>query len=127
MVTLSVLKDKEKTARLFSEKGIEQNENCLCLVAFDGKNDLGFSLFDITKDKAVIKYIEPLNDLSLADGILRSTLHIAAERFVMNVFYDSKTVPEDFFEKLGFIKDKQEKTLNIDKLFMSCSSCKSEA
>lgn len=96
MVTLSVLKDKEKTARLFSEKGIEQNENSLCLVAFDGKNDLGISLFDITKDKAIIKYIEPLNDVSLADGILRSTLHIAAERFVMNVFYDSETVPEDF-------------------------------
>ncbi|MEE0898582.1 MAG: hypothetical protein U0L88_13275 [Acutalibacteraceae bacterium] len=126
MVTLSVLKDKEKTARLFSEKGIEQNENSLCLVAFDGKNDLGFSLFDLNSDNAVIKYIEPLNDLSLADGILRSTLHIAAERFVMNVFYDDKTVPEDFFEKLGFIKDRQEKSLNIDKLFMSCGSCKSE-
>ena len=123
MVTLSVLKDKEKTARLFSEKGIEQNENSLCLVAFDGKNDLGISLFDITKDKAIIKYIEPLNDVSLADGILRSTLHIAAERFVMNVFYDGETVPEDFFEKLGFIKDKQEKSLNMDKLFMSCGSC----
>ena len=123
MVTLSVLKDKEKTARLFSEKGIEQNENSLCLVAFDGNNDLGISLFDITKDKAIIKYIEPLNDVSLADGILRSTLHIAAERFVMNVFYDSETVPEDFFEKLGFIKDKQEKRLNMDKLFMSCGSC----
>ena len=126
MVTLTVLKDKEKTARLFKENNIEQNENSLCLVAFDGKNDLGFSLFDLNSDKAVIKYIEPLGDLSLADGILRSTLHIAAERFVMNAFYDGETVPEDFFEKLGFIKDKQEKSLNMDKLFMSCSSCKRE-
>ena len=126
MVTLTVLKDKEKTARLFKENNIEQNENSLCLVAFDGKNDLGFSLFDLNSDKAVIKYIEPLGDLSLADGILRSTLHIAAERFVMNAFYDGETVPEDFFEKLGFIKDKQEKSLNMDKLFMSCGSCKRE-
>ena len=123
MVTLSVLKDKEKTARLFKENNIEQNENSLCLVAFDGKNDLGFSLFDLNSDKAVIKYIEPLGDLSLADGILRSTLHIAAQRFVMNAFYDGETVPEDFFEKLGFIKDKQEKRLNMDNLFMSCGSC----
>ena len=126
MVTLSVLNDKEKTARLFSEKGIEQNENSLCLVAFDGKNDLGFSLFDLNSDNAVIKYIEPLNDLSLADGILRSTLHIAAQRFVMNAFYDDKTVPEDLFRKLEFIKDKQEKSLNMDKLFMSCGSCEKE-
>ena len=125
MVTLNVLNDTEKTARLFKENGIEQNQNSLCLVANDGKTDLGFSLFDITKEKMTVKYIEPLKDLSLADGILRSTLHIAAQRFVMDVFYD-ETVPESFFEKLGFIKDKEKKTLNIDKLFMSCGSCKKE-
>ena len=123
MVTLSVLKDKEKTAMLFSEKGIEQNENSLCLVAFDGKNDLGISLFDITKDKAIIKYIEPLNDVSLADGILRSTLHIAAERGVMDAFY-ADTLNTENLEKLGFIKDRCEKRLDIDKLFKSSCCCK---
>ncbi len=126
MVTLSVLKDKEKTARLFTDNGIEQKESSFCLIANDGKKDIGFSLFDITERAMVIKYIEPLTDLSLADGILRSTLHIAAERFVMNAFYDEKTVPEVFFEKLGFIKEKENKSLNIDKLFMSCCSCKKE-
>ncbi len=125
MLTLSVLKDKEKAAELFKKNGIEQNENSLCLLATDGKEDFGFSLFDITKEKAVVRYIEPLKDLSLADGILRSTLHIAAERFVMKAYY-ADTVPEDFFEKLGFIKNKEDKSLNIDKLFMSCASCKKE-
>ncbi len=126
MLTLSVLKDNEKTARLFKQSGLEQNENSLCLLATDGKKDFGFSLFDITKEKMVVRYIEPLNDLSLADGILRSTLHIAAERFVMKAYYDDTTVPESFFEKLQFIKDKESKTLNIDKLFMSCCSCSKE-
>ena len=125
MLTLSVLKDKEKSKRLFIQSGIEQNENSLCLLATDGKKDFGFSLFDITKDKMVIKYIEPLEDLSLADGILRSTLHIAAQRFVMDAYY-ADTVPESFFEKLQFIKNKDQKTLNVDKLFMSCQSCKKE-
>ncbi len=125
MLTLSILKDKEKTADLFKQSGIEQNENSLCLLATDGKRDFGFSLFDITEKKMVVRYIEPLKDLSLADGILRSTLHIAAERFVLNVFY-ADTVPESFFEKLGFIKNKEEKSLNIDKLFISCASCKKE-
>ncbi|MBQ6847724.1 MAG: hypothetical protein IJO62_02265 [Clostridia bacterium] len=125
MLTLSVLKDADKTARLFKESNIEQNENSLCLLATDGESDLGFSLFDITHDKMVVRYIVPLKDLSLADGILRSTLHIAAERFVMTVYY-ADTIPESFFETLGFIKNKEEKTLNIDKLFMSCGSCKGE-
>ncbi len=125
MLTLSILKDEEKTTRLFKKAGIEQNESSLCLLATDGEKDFGYSLFDITKEKMMVRYIEPLKDLSLADGILRSTLHIAAERFVMNVYY-ADTVPESFFEVLGFIKSKEEKTLNIDKLFMSCGSCKGE-
>ena len=125
MLTLSVLKDKEKTKELFEKNGIEQNENSLCLIASDKEKDYGFSLFDITKEKMVVKYIEPLDDLGLADGILRSTLHIACERFVMNAYY-AETLPESFLEKLSFIKNKEEKSLNIDKLFMSCSSCKRE-
>ncbi len=125
MLTLSVLKDAQRVKELFEKCGIEQNENSACLLATDGKKDFGFSLFDITKEKMVIKYIEPLDDLGLADGILRSTLHIACERFVMKAYYED-TVPESFFEKLQFIKDKDEKSLNIDKLFMSCSNCGKE-
>lgn len=125
MLTLSVSKDKEKIKALFEKCGIEQNENSLCLVASDKEKDYGFSLFDITKEKMVVKYIEPLEDLGLADGILRSTLHIACERFVMNAYY-AETLPESFLEKLSFIKSKEEKRLNVDKLFMSCRSCNKE-
>ncbi len=125
MITLSVLEDKCKVARLYKENAIVQNENSFCLLATDNKNDLGFCLFDLTEDKIVVRYIEPLNDLGLADGILRSTLHVACERFVMNAYY-SENIPESFFEKLGFIKEKQKKTLNVDKLFMSCGSCAKE-
>ena len=125
MITLSVLEDRCKTARLYKESGLEQNENSLCLIASDKNNDLGFCLFDLTKEKIVVRYIEPLNDLSLADGILRSTLHVGCERFVMDAYY-SENIPESFFEKLGFIKEKQHRTLNVDKLFMSCCSCGKE-
>ncbi len=125
MITLSLLNDKTETERLFKEKNIDYNENSLCLTAVDKANVLGFSLFDITKEKMVIKYLEPLKDLSLADGILRSTLHIAAQRFIMDAYYDF-TVEESVFEKLDFIKDKPKRMLNIDKLFMSCQSCKKE-
>ncbi len=125
MITLSVCNDELKTARLFKENDLEQNENSLCLIASDKSNDLGFCLFDLTGETIVIRYIEPLNDLSLADGILRSTLHVGCERFVMDAYY-SENIPESFFEKLGFIKEKQKRTLNVDKLFMSCNSCGKE-
>ena len=59
MITLSVCQDKLKTERLFKENGLERNENSLCLVASDKNNDLGFCLFDITREKLLIRYIEP--------------------------------------------------------------------
>ena len=122
MISLSVVKDSEKVAEFFNSAKLSQNENSSCVCAKSGEEILGFSLFDIDKEKIVIRYIEPLKDIPLADGILRSTLHVAAERFVMNAFYDPD-MPEDFFRKLGFIKDEDEKRLDIDKLFKSCTNC----
>ncbi len=125
MITLRVTESKQEAAELFEKSGLEQNENSLCLIARQGESIEGFCLFDIDSEKTVIRYIEPLNDLFLADGILRSALHISAERFIMKAYYDV-TVPEEFFKKLGFIKSEAEKTLDIDKLFKSCQSCKGE-
>jgi hypothetical protein len=58
----------------------------------------------------------------LADGVLRSALHVAAERSAMDARYVD-TAPVELFKKLGFIKDADEHTLNIDKLFGGCG-CK---
>jgi len=122
VVTLSIEKDKKQTESFFLKADIPQNENSSCLVAKNKDEILGYSLFDLDKEKIIVRYIHPLSDIPLADGILRSTLHIAAERFVMNAFY-ADTLPEDFLEKIGFIKEKNEKRLDIDKLFKSCCSC----
>ncbi len=122
MLTISVCNDSAKVARFFEENQIKQNENSLCLVANDGKCDIGFSLFDIDKDSMTVRFISPLDDLGLADGILRSTLHVGAERFIFTAFYAS-TVPEEFLNKIGFIKNIEEKTLDMDKLFKGCQSC----
>ena len=49
----------------------------------------------------------------LADGILRSALHIAAERSIMDARY-AENASEELFEKLGFVKNKEEKQLDIE-------------
>ena len=56
----------------------------------------------------------------LADGILRSALHVAAQSFVLDAFYDD-SAPVDLFKRLGFIKNADEKRLDIDKLFGGCN------
>ena len=123
MITLGPLKEREKAEKLFLEHNIEFNDNRNCLTAFDGEKIIGLSFYELDSEKMTVLAIEPTDDLGLADGILRSTLHIAAERSVMKAYY-ADTISEDFLNKLSFIKNKQEKLLDIDKLFKSCCSCK---
>ena len=122
MLTLAPMADKAEIENIFREKRIASSEFSGCVTAKNGDEVLGLCLYELTDKKITVQYIEPLNDIPLADGILRSTLHVAAERSVMNAFY-TDTVPEDFLKKIGFIKDAEQKSLDIDKLFKSCSGC----
>jgi len=122
MISLGPLNDTKKVKAYFNDKNLSYNENSGCVLCSCNGEVLGFCLFDLDNEKIVVKYIEPLNDLSLADGILRSTLHVAAEKSIMNAFYDD-TLDEAFLKKIGFIKNSEEKRLDIDKLFKSCCSC----
>lgn len=119
MIALAPLSDREETSRLFSENGLEFTENSGCVSAKCGQEVLGFCLYDLDKNGIIIYKIVPENDLSLADGILRSTLHVAAERSIMNAFYSGEDI-EKLCDKLDFIKDRAEKSLKINKLFESC-------
>lgn len=122
MITLGPVRDKEKVKELFEERNIPWCEDSDCVAAMDRDEVLGLCLYNLDKEKITVLHIEPLEDIALADGILRSTLHVAAERNIMNAFYGD-TVSEDFLSKIGFIKNREEKTLDIDKLFKSCCGC----
>lgn len=123
MISLLVIRDKTVEDRLYSTAGLTKNSCSKSLGAFFGDDLLGYSLFDLDGKTITVRFLEPLSDIPLADGILRSTLHIAAERSVMDAFY-AETLPEEFVEKIGFLKDRAEKRLDIDKLFQSCCGCK---
>ena len=122
MLSLAPMSNKSEIAEIFSQKGITYNNFCGCVTALCGDELLGLCLYELDTEKMTVLYIEPLSDIFLADGILRSTLHVAAERGVMNAFYGS-SMDEDFLSKIGFIKEKDEKRLDIDKLFQSCCGC----
>ena len=123
MIALAPISDKDEINSLFLENGLEFSEISGCVKAKCGEEVLGFCLYDLDKNGIIIYKIVPENDLSLADGILRSTLHVAAERSIMNAFYSGGDT-EKLCDSLGFIINKEEKRLNINKLFESCCSCK---
>ncbi len=122
MLTLAPLKNREEIKKIFEEKNIEYCEYSGVVTAVCGEETLGICLYNLSKEKMTVILIEPIDDIPLADGILRSTLHVAAEKSIMNAFY-ADTVPEKFLKTIDFIKSKEEKSLQIDKLFESCCNC----
>ena len=123
MLTLAPLKEKGEVEAIFKDKNIDFNQYSGVVTAKDKDEVIGMSLYELTSDKITVFYIEPVADIPLADGILRSTLHVAAEKSIMSAYYENP-IDIDFLKKVDFIKNEDEKSLQIDKLFKSCCSCK---
>lgn len=123
MIKIQPLCDSKSVEDICKKVGITYSSLTHGATMIDGEERLGFSIFDVNKGFAVIRWLEPVKDLSLADGMLRSTIHIALEQQCASVYYDD-TAPEAIFEQLGFILNNQTKQLNTHKLFESCCECK---
>ncbi len=123
MLTLAPLKNKEEIKAIFESKNIALGEFSGVVTANDGVSVIGMALYELTPDKMTVFHIEPVSDISLADGILRSTLHVAAEKSIMSAYY-AEPMDVNLLKKIDFIKNEEEKSLQIDKLFKSCCSCK---
>lgn len=120
MISVIPCKDNVEIEILFKKHNLKTNEFSGCVIARAGDEFLGYCLYDLTAKTMTVFAVEPQEDIPLADGILRSALHVAAENFVLDAYYD-ESAPEKLFEMLGFIKNREEKRLNIDKLFGGCN------
>lgn len=120
MISVLPCKDKARVEELFCRHNLQTDRFSSCVIASSGDEVLGYCLYRLDTKTITVFAVEPQNDLMLADGILRSALHVAAENFVLQAFYD-ECAPIDMFNKLGFIKNAEEKRLDIDKLFGGCN------
>jgi len=119
MITVLPLADSKEIKNYFEKEKIPFGDNSGCVTAREKDKVLGYCLYDLDEKGITVHTLYPVDNLMLADGILRSALHIAAQRSAMDARYSS-TAPEELFSKLGFIKNAEEKTLDIDKLFGEC-------
>lgn len=122
MISVLPCRDRGETEKLFKKHSLPFNEFSFCVIAENSGEKLGYCLFELDDKQITVLDIEPKDDIALADGILRSALHNGICAKVIRACY-SDSSPEELFEKLGFILDKNEKTLDISKLFKSCCSC----
>lgn len=123
MLYLGPIKEKAEIKKLFEDREFTFCDKSGCLTVKAGQVVLGLCLYELDSNAMTVLHIEPTEDIPLADGILRSTLHVACERGVMTAYY-ADTVPHDFLKKIDFIKSETEKTLLVDKLFKSSCNCK---
>ncbi|MBO4693555.1 MAG: hypothetical protein J5659_04075 [Clostridia bacterium] len=120
MITISPIGNKMQIDYYFQNAGLKADYNSGCVEARLSDKVIGYCLYNLYDKGITIFRIIPENDVLLADGILRSTLYVAAQRCAMDARYEGADV-EILLEKLDFILDKSNRTIDIDKLFRGCS------
>lgn len=108
---------------LFTAQGLPFTPDSGGVIAKNGQEQLGFCLYRMDDKAMTVLALSPLDDLLLADGVLRSALHVAVNHGIADVHY-AETAPEKLFEKLGFVENSTEKALDVTLLFRDCKGCK---
>ncbi len=122
MIEIHPLRDTVKLAALYKSADVLMTATSMAVVAADMEEILGFCLFEMNDDALLILLLEPKENVSFADGILRAALHVGVENGKSVAFY-SENAPEKLFDTLKFIKNAENRELNVGKLFSSCQSC----
>lgn len=125
MLEILVCEDKKITKKIYDDLGLKYNDDFLAIRAMSGEECLGYALFFIENHKETVFAVEPKEDRMLADGLLRSALHVGCERGITEAFYFGDNYTE-LYEKIDFIENKEEKKLKLQNLFTDCCACKKE-
>ena len=123
MIEIKKITDANEVQALCKSVGLNCSDSTLAAAMVDREERLGFSVFDLFNGYAVLRWLEPTDNIALADGMLRSSIHIALQNQCASVYYED-TVSESLLEQLGFIMNREQKQLNTHKLFETCGNCK---
>lgn len=124
MIKVQVVEDKNLVENYLKKAGFTPSDTRFLMAAEDRGDILAYSVFSIENNEMMLEYLFPEEDALMADAIIRSTLHIAASRGLSTVHY-GENCSEKLLNVLRFIKDNDEKTLDVSKLYEdSCSGCK---
>ena len=125
MLEILICEDKEKAKDLYASLDIEYKEEYLAIRAMAGDECLGFALFEINSGSETVFAVEPKNDALLADGLLRSALHVGTERGITKAYFQGDDYIE-LYKKINFIEDLENKELKLQNLYSDCCACKKE-
>ena len=122
MLEVLICKDANTVAALYQKHLQPVTPESRLIRAMLGEECLGYCLFSIVGEKALVHTVVPAEDFMLADGLLRSALHVACQQGVAEAFYTDPLF-EPLYEKIGFIQDKTEHRLKLNNLYSGCCHC----
>lgn len=118
MIEVLPVRDAARLEALYQTAGLIPGEAGNAVEAAADGTSLGFCLFDLAGDTVTVRYLAPAEDPLLADGILRSALHVGVLAGMTEARY-TETAPETLLRRLGFLTETPGE-LKIGKLFESC-------
>lgn len=122
MLEILVCEDQAVTAALYEERQVRYELGRLAIRAMFGEECLGYCLFAVNGEEETVFCVEPREDVMLADGLLRSALHVGCERGITAAFYADRDY-EPLFRQLHFLEQPEEKRLRLQNLFTDCCHC----
>lgn len=119
MLEIKIVTDSALEKELCEKCSLEAaGERCV-MAATDKGEVIAYTVFTIGSDALTLERVVPENDPLMFDGMVRSTLHVAAERGLDTAYY-TDGVDETALNRFRFVKEKEEKTLDIGILFADC-------
>ena len=119
MLEIKIVTDSALKKELCEKCSLEATEGRNVMAATDKGEVIAYTVFTIDSAALTLERVVPESDPLMFDGMVRSTLHVAAERGLETAYY-TDGVDEAALTRFRFIKEKEEKTLDIGILFADC-------
>ena len=119
MLEIKIAGDCALVKELCEKNGLSACDSRFVMAATDKGEVIAYTVFSLLNDSLYLERVVPLDDPLMADGMIRSTLHVAAERGLAEAFY-TDGVDETVLKRFRFVKDSERKTLDVGILFTDC-------
>ena len=124
MLEVLVCNEPQTVAAFYAKHGLKVTGASKLVRAMLGQQCLGYCLFELSETAATVQVVAPAGDAMLADGLLRSALHVACQHGATAAYYSNPALVP-LLEKINFLQNKAEKRLKLNNLYSGCCHCNS--
>lgn len=126
MLEVLVCNEPQTVSAFYAKHGLKVTGASKLVRAMLGQQCLGYCLFELSGTTATVQVVAPVGDAMLADGLLRSALHVACQHGATAAYYSNPAL-EPLLEKINFLQNKAEKSLKLNNLYSGCCHCNQSA